>query len=127
MQTKPLVYGIIGFLLGGFVVSLVATSTNQPTTDTAGDMPMSQMTTSLSGKSGDAYDKAFIRHMIDHHQSAVDMAKLSAERAKHDEIKSLSREIIRAQESEIATMRQWLMDWGYDTGSDSAAPTHSMH
>jgi len=55
----------------------------------------------------------FISHMIEHHQAAVDMARLSAQNAKHEEIKKLSREIIVAQEKEIAQMKQWQQQWGY--------------
>jgi uncharacterized protein (DUF305 family) len=43
------------------------------------------------------------------------MAELSAKNAKHEEIKTLSNDIIVAQEKEIATMKQWQMDWGYSS------------
>ncbi len=111
METKSLLFGIIGFFLGGLLVSMAATSFDKPVTD------MSEMTSQLKSKSGDAYDSAFIANMIDHHQSAVDMAKLSAENAKHQEIKQLSNEIIAAQESEIDQMRQWQNEWNYPTYS----------
>ncbi len=107
METKSLLYGIIGFFLGGLLVSVAATSFDKPTTD------MSEMTSQLKSKSGDSYDSAFIANMIDHHQSAVDMAKLSARNAKHSEIKQLSNNIIAAQEKEISQMQQWQQAWGY--------------
>jgi uncharacterized protein (DUF305 family) len=62
--------------------------------------------------------------MIEHHQSAVDMAKLSADQAEHEEIKQLSEQIIEAQEREIAQMRQWQQDWGYD--DEHSDMDHSM-
>jgi len=68
---------------------------------------MSEMTSMLLDKKGDAYDQMFISHMIEHHQAAVDMAKLSEANAKHDEIKTLSREIIVAQDKEIQQTRGW--------------------
>lgn len=89
------------------MVSIAATTFDKPATD------MSQMTSQLESKKDDAYDSAFIANMIDHHQSAVDMAMLSAKNAKHDEIKQLSSEIIIAQEKEIHKMRQWQEAWGY--------------
>ncbi len=56
-------------------------------------------------------DKMFIEHMIPHHQDAVDMAKLALEKSKREEIKRLSNEIIKAQNSEIETMTKWYKDW----------------
>ncbi|HVF48372.1 MAG TPA: DUF305 domain-containing protein [Pyrinomonadaceae bacterium] len=85
---------------------------------------MSEMTSSLSEKKGDEYDKMFIQHMIEHHQAAVDMSRHSAANAKHDEIKRLSSEIIAAQEKEIAQMKQWQKDWGYDAGTGHGGMKH---
>jgi uncharacterized protein (DUF305 family) len=116
METKSLLYGIIGFILGGLLVSLAATTFDKPVTE------MSDMTSSLNDKTGDAYDQAFITNMIDHHQSAVDMARLSEKNAKHDQIKQLSKEIIKAQEHEINHMKNWQRDWGYPTD-----PIDGMH
>ena len=48
-----------------------------------------------------------------HHQGAIDMAKLSAERAKHQEIKTMSEDIINAQEQEIGKMKEWRKAWNY--------------
>lgn len=56
-------------------------------------------------------DKMFIEHMIPHHQDAVDMAKLALEKSKREEIKKLSNEIIKAQNSEIEIMTKWYKDW----------------
>jgi hypothetical protein len=33
METKPLLYGIIGFILGGLLVSIAATTFDKPVTD----------------------------------------------------------------------------------------------
>jgi len=88
----------------------------QSTTADHSTMSMADMSKELEGLSGDTYDKAFIEMMIAHHEGAVDMAELSASRAKHDEIKQLSQAIITAQDKEIADMKQWQRDWGYSTG-----------
>lgn len=112
METKSLIYGISGFLLGGLLVSIAAV-TFEKSQEASNETTMNQMTESLENVSGDEYDKLFIAHMIEHHQSAVDMAKLSEGRAKHDELKNLSKEITSAQEKEIDEMRQWQKAWGY--------------
>ena len=113
METKPLLYGIIGFLLGGLVVSVAASQPEPASHDTGSEMTMAQVVDNLKDKRGDAYDEAFISGMIEHHRGAIEMAELSAERAKHNEIKQLSDAILAAQRSEIATMQQWQKDWGY--------------
>lgn len=124
MNTKALTFGIIGFLLGGLVVSVAATQFDNKQYSSSSEMSMSAMTEDLATKKGDEFDKAFINHMIEHHQSAVDMAKLADSNAKHAEIKDLSKAIITAQESEIADMRQWQRDWGYSGTTDREHPSH---
>lgn len=73
-------------------------------------MGMSMM---LKGKTGDDFDRAFIKHMIPHHQDAIDMANMALENAKHEEMKTLARDIISAQQREIDQMKQWQQAWGY--------------
>jgi uncharacterized protein (DUF305 family) len=119
METKPLLFGLIGFFIGGFLVSVAATTFDKPETSTA--HANTQMVASLKDKSGDDYDKAFIEEMIVHHQGAVEMAKLSAENAKHEKIKKLSGAIVSSQEQEISEMKQWQKDWGY---SDDSKMSH---
>jgi uncharacterized protein (DUF305 family) len=54
--------------------------------------------------SGDV-DTDFAQLMITHHQGAIEMAKLAADNAEHDELKDLAEEIISAQERELEVMR----------------------
>ncbi|HET6747353.1 MAG TPA: DUF305 domain-containing protein [Candidatus Saccharimonadales bacterium] len=116
METKALVCGIVGFILGGLLVSVAATTFNKPQPQ---DMTMEAMVSSLKNKTGDEYDAAFINEMINHHQGAIDMAKMSVDRASHKEIKDLSNTIITAQEKEIAEMKQWQDMWGFKTTHNS--------
>jgi len=132
METKPLLYGLVGFFIGGLLVAIAATTFNKPeqkeaanTNSSMSSMSMDDMTAELNNKSGDDFDKAFIASMIAHHEGAVEMAKLSAKNAKHDEIKTLSTNIISAQENEISEMKQWQIDWGYaTTTSDHSSMGH---
>lgn len=116
MNTQALAFGIVGFLLGGLVVSVAATQFDDDTmmTNSGSHMSMDMMASGLSGKKGDEFDAAFIGYMVEHHEGAIDMARLADKNAKHTEIKELSRTIIKAQQSEINDMKQWQTDWGYD-------------
>jgi uncharacterized protein (DUF305 family) len=72
---------------------------------------MAGMSAELEGKTGDAFDQAFISGMIAHHQGAVEMAELALANAKHQEIKDLANAIIAAQNREIAGMKAWQEAW----------------
>ncbi len=92
--------------------------------DEAGmDGTMDAMTEALRGKTGDAFDAAFLSEMIVHHEGAVLMAELALTNANHPEVKELATAIIAAQNEEITSMRTWQTDW-YGT---SSAASHSTH
>lgn len=76
-------------------------------------MSMDDMAEMLQGKTGDAFDQAFIEGMIPHHQGAIDMARAAQQSAKHQEIKDMAEDIISAQQREIDMMRGWQRAWGY--------------
>lgn len=72
---------------------------------------MADMNAALAGKTGSAFDEAFLQEMIVHHEGAVDMAKLVLEKSSRPELKTLATDIISAQEKEIAQMKGWLAAW----------------
>lgn len=74
---------------------------------------MAGMMAVLEGKTGDAFDKAFIQQMIMHHQSAINMAGPGKSNALHQEVKDLSAAIVTDQSREIQQLQQWQKDWGY--------------
>lgn len=75
---------------------------------------MSGMMTELKGKTGDDFDKAFLEQMILHHQGAIDMAAPGKDNASRQEVKDLSSAIVNDQMKEIAQMRTWQNEWGYN-------------
>lgn len=57
------------------------------------------------------FDKAFIEAMTEHHQMAIEAAKLAQANATQSDIKNMAGEIIAAQEAEISKMAEWLAAW----------------
>lgn len=53
-------------------------------------------------------DVAFVRAMIPHHQGAIDMAKAVLQLGKDEQVKTWANQIIKAQETEISEMQEWL-------------------
>lgn len=65
----------------------------------------------LASKQGDEFDKAFLSDMTMHHQSAVEMAQIALENAKHQEIKDMAQKMIDSQKEEIQQMQSWQQQW----------------
>ena len=57
-------------------------------------------------------EREFVMGMIPHHQEAVDTAtEVLARGGSTEEIRTLALNIIEAQETEIAMLKQWHLDW----------------
>ena len=65
---------------------------------------MKGMMVPLTGKP----DVDFMQGMMPHHQGAIDMAKAVPQYGKDPEVKTLAENVIKAQEGEIAFMKDWL-------------------
>ena len=69
--------------------------------------------------SGDA-DVDFVKGMLPHHQGAVDMAKIVLQHGKDPAVRKLAREIVKAQNVEIAFMKKWLASDAKKTARNAA-------
>jgi uncharacterized protein (DUF305 family) len=58
--------------------------------------------------------------MIPHHEQAIEMAELAADRAQSTDVKELAADIEAAQGPEIEQMNAWLDQWGQDTTSSGS-------
>ncbi len=95
-------------LLFGYIIWGNGSNSNQ-----AMDMDhtMAGMTSSLTGKMGDEFDKEFLSEMIVHHQGAVEMAQMVLNTSKRPELIKLANDIITAQNGEIRMMQDWQKSW----------------
>ena len=55
----------------------------------------------------DLSEQAFLEQMVPHHESAIEMAAMAAEKGQSPEVRQLAQQIISTQEDEIAQMRAY--------------------
>ncbi|MCX5197252.1 DUF305 domain-containing protein [Streptomyces sp. NBC_00249] len=58
--------------------------------------------------SPNAADRAYVRHMTEHHRQALTMSALAPDRAAADPVRRLAERIAAAQGPEIGAMEKWL-------------------
>jgi uncharacterized protein (DUF305 family) len=92
---------LVVFCLWLFFTLANANDANAKTTKTNTNMNMTQSSNP---------DQEFLRMMIPHHQSAIDMSQsyLANPKAENPEIRQLATNIIRAQKKEIGLMQRLL-------------------
>ena len=71
---------------------------------------MSQAMAALDALDGEAFDRLFLELMIDHHRGAVEMSTIQVAEGENTGAIELARDIIAAQQSEIAEMEELLAE-----------------
>ena len=84
------------------------------------------MAASLQGLKGKPFESMFLKEMIHHHESAVEMAKLATTNTKRVELNKFGNEIIAAQKAEIDQMTEWLKKDGESAGAMEQMPGMDM-
>ena len=72
-------------------------------------------------KDVDVTDIVYIKHMIPHHQVAVDMSKVLLANTSNDHMIDMAHRIIRSQQEEIALLHSLLAKHNYNMESDLLA------
>lgn len=72
---------------------------------------MDEMMLEFRGKTGEAYEEAFLRGMIVHHIGAIEMAKELLKQTDRPELVELANNIIKSQSEEVNMMKSWLSAW----------------
>jgi uncharacterized protein (DUF305 family) len=114
------------YLLGAGAAAIVALAAGCSNGGDMSGMDMSQTQTSTSADSaGQAehndQDITFAQGMIPHHQQAVDMATMAAEKATNGQVKDLASRIEGAQAPEIQQLTDMLDQWGAPTESTTTS------
>lgn len=118
MNKDQITFGVIGLVLGVILAGVFAsTAVNSQNTGMMRMMGMRNMAGNSSMMNGGGtgmmgnIDQHFIEQMIPHHDDAITMANIALEKAEHEEIKTLSQNIIKAQTEENNKMRVWYKNW----------------
>ena len=69
------------------------------------------MNASLEALKGAEFEQSFLQQMIQHHRSAIEMAKMVPDHTQRAELRQLAERIISGQQQEIDQMTRWLTDW----------------
>lgn len=64
--------------------------------------------TALEEKDGKEFDQAFLEHMVMHHKSGIEMARLAAKKADQNEIKEMSERMATQQQKEVREMEEMM-------------------
>lgn len=102
--------------------SIAAHAHTAPNTSMAAQMQ--EMLATLRPLRGKAFDAAWTRSMIDHHQMALEMAQHELSMGRDPRVKAEAKKVVDAQKKEITTMQGWLKTW---TGRSYAPKSMPMH
>ena len=69
------------------------------------------MNASLEALKGAEFEQSFLQQMIQHHRSALEMAKLVSDHTKRAELQQFAQKMIGIQQQEIDQMTNWLNEW----------------
>lgn len=121
MKQNTVLIAVIALLIGGIGGYLIADKADygmrgmdhsMMQSDDNDRMPMGNMGGMDHGAMMVSSEREFVVGMIPHHQEAVDTAnEVLARGGATEAIRTLAAAIVEAQETEIAMLKQWHVDW----------------
>jgi uncharacterized protein (DUF305 family) len=133
MHTTRTARRLAALATGAALTALLTACGGGTTTDSATNATPAAAPTVPSGSSSavtaehnDA-DIRFAQMMIPHHQQAVEMAELAADRADSQPVTDLAEQIRAAQDPEIATLTGFLQAWGAEVPADGGSMAGMDH
>lgn len=97
----------LSFLLATAIIAPAQTEgTSEPAR--AGQSPMVSQLEPLKDKS---FDAGFLKMMIAHHQSGIEMAELAQTRASNNELKEFAGDMVKSHKQELEKLNAWLKSW----------------
>ena len=78
------------------------------------------MVTALHHLRGADFEQTFLQQMIQHHRSAIDMAKLATNQSDRQEVKQFAAKMTQMQQEEVEKMTGWLKEWYNATPKEPA-------
>ena len=109
----------LGRLAGPLVVAaLLATGCSSA----GGDEPAGEGSSTTRPADVNDSDTAFAQAMLAHHQKAIELAGLAADRSQDPRVRELAGRIEATGQADSATLTAWLSQWG----AAPAAPSSSM-
>jgi uncharacterized protein (DUF305 family) len=149
MNSKYLIYSLIGLVASGAITGLLVINRTQAQTQVSQQNTSTQTQQNLQNPEHNLHhpkgtptvtprgmgmmsqqqaEQHFIQMMIPHHQGAVDMANLALSKAQRPEIKKLAEAIKTDQNREIEQMKAWYKQWyGTEVPASSGMGMMSMH
>jgi uncharacterized protein (DUF305 family) len=113
----PVTLASAGVLAAALVLSGCSSNGSMSGMDHSSSTPTSSSSAESQSDFNDA-DVAFASGMVMHHQQAIEMADMFLAKEGVDErIADLAERIKAAQQPEIDTMNEWLMEWAQPTDS----------
>lgn len=103
------------YLLGISAAAIVALAAGCGNGDDTSGMDHTQTSTSADSAGHNDQDITFAQGMIPHHQQAVDMATMAAEKVTNPQVKDLASRVAGAQDPEIQQMTEMLEQWDAPT------------
>lgn len=105
--------------------ALALTSCGRPASDGHSDHEHPEAPVITGQPAGyNADDVAFATNMIPHHQQAVDLSAMVADRSDNAELIALAKQISAAQQPEIQILKVFLVQWNENPDTNSGQAGH---